>query len=122
MSPFPNWIVGNVFIELQTDRIQVLKQRQAREARAAARLQVREAICSSYFIEKDMSRYINNETLQQARDDSSGRSTPEHLKDVNIDSVECQGEASSHQPGKSRTFSETLNMLDDDILAELDVK
>ena len=51
MSPIPNWIVGNVFIELQTDRIQVLKQRQAREARAAARLQVREAICSSYFIE-----------------------------------------------------------------------
>ena len=114
--------MGNVFIELQTDCIQVLKQRQAREARAAARLQVREAICSSYFIEKDKSRYINNETLQQARDDSSGRSTPEHLKDVNIDSVECQGEASSHQPGKSRTFSETLNMLDDDILAELDVK
>ena len=44
MSPIPNWIVGNVFIELQTARIQVLKQRQAREARAAARLQVREAI------------------------------------------------------------------------------
>ena len=79
MSPIPNWIVGNVFIELQTDRIQVLKQRQAREARAAARLQVREAICSSYFIEsplytRNKSRYINNETLQQARDDSSGRS------------------------------------------------
>ena len=71
---------------------------------------------------RNKSRYINNEILQQARDDSSGRSTPEHLKDVNIDSVECEGEASSHQPGKSRTFSETLNMLDDDILAELDVK
>ena len=23
MSPFPNWIVCNVFIELQTDRVQV---------------------------------------------------------------------------------------------------
>ena len=58
----------NVFIELQSDRVQVLKQRQAREARAAARLQVREAVCSSCFIVSlrtphtimNKSRYIDN--------------------------------------------------------------
>jgi len=57
--------------------------------------------------------------------DSSGRSTPAHLKDININlpSDEEEEDAAPKKPSKkNRTFSETLKMLDDDILADLDVK
>ncbi len=61
----------------------------------------------------------------------SGRSTPEHLKkysgsaDVDGDGEEGDEDEEEAEKDKakkrSRTFSETLKMLDDDILAELDV-
>ncbi|XP_023323711.1 uncharacterized protein LOC111697812 [Eurytemora carolleeae] len=48
--------------------------------------------------------------------DSSGRSTPLHLKTFNIE------DESGHKAGrKTRTYSETLRSLDEDILAELNV-
>ncbi len=66
----------------------------------------------------------------------SGRSTPEHLKkysgtagmsDGEDDDVDDEEKEEIDQDKirtkktKARTFSETLKMLDDDILAELDV-
>ena len=80
--------------------IQVLKQRQVREARAAARAAAAEA------------------------GDSSGRSTPEHLRGVNTEADDSNEEEVNNKKNtaKTRTFSETLKMLDDDILADLDVK
>ena len=68
-----------------------------REARAAARAAAAEA------------------------EDSSGRSTPAHLRGVTIETVETETD-NNNKINKTRTFSETLKMLDDDILAELDVK
>jgi hypothetical protein len=65
-------------------------------------------------------------------DEDSGRSTPEHLKkysgSVGIDSNNSNntigGSSSSAAASNKRlrTFSETLKMLDDDILEDLDVK
>jgi len=57
----------------------------------------------------------------------SGRSTPEHLKKysgtIGIDSNgPCSNENLVDNAKRLRTFSETLKMLDDDILEELDVK
>lgn len=79
--------------------LQVLKQRQVREARAAARAAAAEA------------------------EDSSGRSTPAHLRGVTINTeTETETDNNKKNTAKTRTFSETLKMLDDDILAELDVK
>jgi len=58
--------------------------------------------------------------------DSSGRSTPAHLKDINVnipsDEEEEDTSVQKKPAKKNRTFSETLKMLDDDILADLDVK
>ena len=80
--------------------LQVLKQRQVREARAAARAAAAEA------------------------GDSSGGSTPEHLRGVNTEADDDNEEEVNNKKNtaKTRTFSETLKMLDDDILADLDVK
>ena len=53
-----------------------------------------------------------------AADDSageSGRSTPEHLKKYSSET--CASESK-----RLRTFSETLKMLDDDVVADLNVK
>ncbi len=69
-----------------------------REARAAARAAAAEA------------------------EDSSGRSTPAHLRGVTIETAETETDNNNKNTAKTRTFSETLKMLDDDILAELDVK
>ncbi|QQP50102.1 Uncharacterized protein FKW44_010994 [Caligus rogercresseyi] len=62
-------------------------------------------------------------------DDDSGRSTPEYLKKYPGSTKEEGGElsdtgdSSTYKPTrKRRTFSETLSMLDDDILAELNIK
>ena len=45
------------------------------------------------------------------------------LKNINIHSDnEEDGETQNKPQRKTRTFSETLKMLDDDILADLDVK
>jgi len=64
-----------------------------------------------------------NKDTKDVNDDSSGRSTPEHLKNINIHSDnEENGETQNKPQRKTRTFSETLKMLDDDILADLDVK
>lgn len=55
----------------------------------------------------------------------SGRSTPEHLKDVNVNIPSDEENEDDKEPKlqtKRRTFSETLKMLDADILADLDVK
>lgn len=63
--------------------------------------------------------------VTQEDNDSSGRSTPAHLKDININlpsDEEDEGSAPKKPTKKNRTFSETLKMLDDDILADLDVK
>ena len=49
----------------------------------------------------------------------SGRSTPEHLKKY---SNSTQVDLENGNNKRLRTFSETLKMLDDDILQELDVK
>jgi len=81
---------------------QVLKQRQAREARVKARV-----------------------AAAEKEGDSSGRSTPEHLKNIAVQSDQEDNDnddAPDKPQRKSRTFSETLKMLDDDILADLDVK
>ena len=52
--------------------------------------------------------------------DASGRSTPEHLKNININiQSDDDDEAPTKTTKKTRTFSETLKMLDDDILADL---
>lgn len=83
--------------------MQVLKQRQAREARVKARVAA----------------------AAEREGDSSGRSTPEHLKNISIqsDQEENENDETPDKPQrKNRTFSETLKMLDDDILADLDVK
>ena len=63
------------------------------------------------------------------REIESGRSTPEHLKkysgtklyddEEGKDKQEEEGEAVKAK--RSRTFSETLKLLDDDIVAELNV-
>jgi len=53
--------------------------------------------------------------------ESSGRSTPAHLKDYKTADA-ADDVAALKMPRKTRTFSETLKSLDDDILAELDVK
>merc|ERR1719317_848508 len=61
----------------------------------------------------------------QEDNDSSGRSTPEHLKNININlpSDDEEDDSSLKKPmKKNRTFSETLKMLDADILADLDEK
>ena len=53
------------------------------------------------------------------QDSDSGRSTPDHLK-------KFEGTATSScavsESKRLRTFSETLKMLDDDIVADLNVK
>ena len=70
---------------------------------------------------------------QNNNDDDSGRSTPEHLKKYsgsaafndNCNGTNSAGSNSAQAAENSRrlrTFSETLKMLDDDILEELDVK
>jgi len=64
-------------------------------------------------------------TAPQDENDSSGRSTPAHLKDIkiNLPSEDEDDESSLKKPmKKNRTFSETLKMLDADILADLDEK
>ena len=62
-------------------------------------------------------------------DDDSGRSTPEHLKkysgSLGLDANGSPNTTTTAAGGtekRLRTFSETLKMLDDDILEELDVK
>jgi len=63
--------------------------------------------------------------VPQDDDDSSGRSTPAHLKNINVTlpSDEEEDISTPKKPTrKNRTFSETLKTLDDDILAELNVK
>jgi hypothetical protein len=52
---------------------------------------------------------------------SSGRSTPQHLRYIQLNSKD-DGSSTDSRHRKPRTFSETLKMLDEDILAELDVK
>jgi len=71
---------------------------------------------------------------QNNNDDDSGRSTPEHLKKYSGSAAfsdnanSCNGTTGSNSAQAAensrrlRTFSETLKMLDDDILEELDVK
>jgi len=71
---------------------------------------------------------------QNNNDDDSGRSTPEHLKKYSGSAAfsdnanNCNGTTGSNSAQAAensrrlRTFSETLKMLDDDILEELDVK
>lgn len=71
---------------------------------------------------------------KKSDDDDSGRSTPEYLKGYSGTKGDPDEEAeteqqngvvdSSSEGGKKRlrTFSETLKMLDEDILAELNVK
>ena len=54
--------------------------------------------------------------------DDSGRSTPEHLKDINVNIESDSEEQPKKIQRKHRTFSETLKLLDDDIVADLDVK
>ena len=76
-----------------------MKQRQAREARVKARV-----------------------AAAEKEGDSSGRSTPEHLKNIAVQSDQEDNDNDDKPQKKSRTFSETLKMLDDDILADLDVK
>ena len=63
------------------------------------------------------------------REIESGRSTPEHLKKysgTNLydddDGDKENRENEEEKEKRSRTFSETLKMLDDDIVAELNVK
>lgn len=56
----------------------------------------------------------------------SGRSTPEHLKKYSGTVAEDEEEDEENKENKAndkrtRTFSDTLKMLDDDILAELEV-
>ena len=77
-----------------------MKQRAAREARAAARAAARE------------------------ESESSGRSTPAHLKHIDINLPSDTEEDTSNKPVHSnhRTISETLKILDDDVVAERDVK
>jgi len=61
----------------------------------------------------------------QEENDSSGRSTPAHLKNIkiNLPSDDEDDDSSLKKPiKKNRTFSETLKMLDADILADLDEK
>ena len=78
---------------------QVLKQRQSRISRV------------------NLDRDDNDDS------DVSGRSTPAHLKNININiQSDDDDEAPTKTTKKTRTFSETLKMLDDDILADLDVK
>ena len=74
-------------------------------------------------------RLLNSRPTRQTLDDgdSSGRSTPEHLKDIPLhipvsDDEDEEKSVNVSVKQKNRTFSETLNMLDDDILAELDMK
>ena len=60
----------------------------------------------------------------------SGRSTPEHLKKysgccataTDTGNADIENGNSNNNNKRLRTFSETLKMLDDDILQELDVK
>ena len=69
---------------------------------------------------------------QNNNDDDSGRSTPEHLKKYSGSAAftdNCNGTTNGSNSAQAaensrrlRTFSETLKMLDDDILEELDVK
>ena len=66
---------------------------------------------------------------QNNNDDDSGRSTPEHLKKysgsaaLETNTGAAPGStAAAENSRRLRTFSETLKMLDDDILEELDVK
>jgi len=64
-------------------------------------------------------------TAPQEENDSSGRSTPAHLKNIkiNLPSDDEDDDSSLKKPiKKNRTFSETLKMLDADILADLDEK
>ena len=61
--------------------------------------------------------------VTQEENDSSGRSTPAHLKDININLPSDDEDDEPKKPiKKNRTFSETLKMLDADILADLDEK
>ena len=55
-------------------------------------------------------------------DIDSGRSTPEHLKKYSGGNVDLENGNNNSNNKRLRTFSETLKMLDDDILQELDVK
>lgn len=62
---------------------------------------------------------------QNNNDDDSGRSTPEHLKKYSGSlGLDANGSSNTNSGSEKRlrTFSETLKMLDDDILEELDVK
>ena len=57
--------------------------------------------------------------------DSSGRSTPEHLKRFEgsvATATSASASCSATESKRLRTFSETLKMLDDDIVADLNVK
>ena len=74
-------------------------------------------------------RLLNSQPTRQPLEDedSSGRSTPEHLKDIQVNTLVSDNEDTDISvkvsvKHRSRTFSETLNMLDDDILAELELK
>ena len=79
--------------------------------------------CKKVFFYDDIYvQVLNQKRLtapEPASQGSSGRSTPQHLRYIDINKDD-------EQPGirhrKPRTFSETLKMLDEDILAELDVK
>ncbi|XP_059096418.1 putative uncharacterized protein DDB_G0277255 [Tigriopus californicus] len=54
-------------------------------------------------------------------DPDSGRSTPEHLKKYSGSTDQEEASSGSDKTKRLRTFSETLKMLDDDILAELNI-
>lgn len=64
-------------------------------------------------------REARKKQMEQNNNNDSGRSTPEHLKKY---SGSIPSQAATENSKRLRTFSETLKMLDDDILEELDVK
>ena len=70
---------------------------------------------------------IDANSKDENANDDSGRSTPEHLKKYSVtlgsDGEEEELDQEDHSKNKrGRTFSETLKMLDEDILAELNVQ
>ena len=71
---------------------------------------------------KQLAEQANRQNNNQETD--SGRSTPEHLKKyAGSAALEANQSCSAASSSKRlRTFSETLKLLDDDILDELDVK
>lgn len=66
----------------------------------------------------------NDSTGDRPEISDSERSTPEHLKGYkgSLEEDEDNATAAAKKKSRLRTFSETLKMLDDDILQELSVK